>query len=290
MIGQLNMQGKDKVQVAIDRIRQFEPEEGYFLAFSGGKDSVVIKRLADMAGVKYDAHYNITTVDPPELVKFIKQVHPDVIRERPETNMWDLIVEKGIPPTRLARYCCQEFKETKSDGRLTILGIRWAESNRRKETWGVIQPTGRDREKTRSEGIAIMNMDNDTGRKMIENCLLKGTVVLHPIIDWTDEEVWEFIRAEKIPYCTLYDEGFGRLGCIGCPMADKQRFRQFERWPHHFKRYLRAFERMAQRREREGKENDNDALGWMAWWMQCKKNDPRLLALVEKTKTPVAVE
>ena len=57
MIHQLNMQGKDKVQVAIERLKTFEPPEGYYLVFSGGKDSVVIKALADMAGVKYDAHY-----------------------------------------------------------------------------------------------------------------------------------------------------------------------------------------------------------------------------------------
>lgn len=48
-IYQLNMYGKDKVQTAIDRFKSFEPEEGYYLAFSGGKDSVVIKALADMA-------------------------------------------------------------------------------------------------------------------------------------------------------------------------------------------------------------------------------------------------
>lgn len=72
MIDQLNMSGKTKVETAIERIKTFEPPEGYFLAFSGGKDSVVIKALADMAGVKYDAHYNITSVDPPELVRFVK--------------------------------------------------------------------------------------------------------------------------------------------------------------------------------------------------------------------------
>lgn len=59
----------DKVKMALDRIRTFVPDEGYFVAFSGGKDSVVIKALCDLAGVRYDAHYNVTTVDPPELVR-----------------------------------------------------------------------------------------------------------------------------------------------------------------------------------------------------------------------------
>ena len=105
MIHQLNMQGKDKVQVAIDRLKTFEPPEGYYLAFSGGKDSVVIKALADMACVKYDAHYNLTSVDPPELVQFIK-TFDDVVIERPkdkeghQVTMWRLIVKKKMPPTR----------------------------------------------------------------------------------------------------------------------------------------------------------------------------------------------
>ena len=113
MIHQLNMQGKDKVQVAIDRLKLFEPPEGYYLAFSGGKDSVVIKKLADLAGVKYDAHYRVTSVDPPELVQFIKNDHPDVIRERPldkngnQITMWNLIPKKRMPPTQLIRYCCK---------------------------------------------------------------------------------------------------------------------------------------------------------------------------------------
>ena len=144
MIHQLNMQGKDKVQVAIERLQTFEPSEGYYLAFSGGKDSVVIKALADMAGVKYDAHYNLTSVDPPELVHFIKEKHPDVIVDRPkdkdgnQVTMWNLIPKKRIAPTRIARHCCQELKEHGGDGRMTITGVRWAESPNRRRNQGHI--------------------------------------------------------------------------------------------------------------------------------------------------------
>ena len=141
MIHQLNMQGKDKVQVAIDRLKTFEPPEGYYLAFSGGKDSVVIKALADMAGVKYDAHYNLTSVDPPELVQFIK-TFDDVSIDRPmdkeghQITMWNLIPPRRLPPTQIARYCCKDLKETGGTGRMTITGVRWAESARRKLTRG----------------------------------------------------------------------------------------------------------------------------------------------------------
>ena len=142
MIHQQNMMGKDMVEIAIERLKMYEPPEGYYLAFSGGKDSVVVKALADMAGVKYDAHYNVTTVDPPELVTFVKQHHPDVIFEKARykdgshITMWNLIVKKKIPPTRIMRYCCHELKEGGGEGRTVITGVRWAESVRRKISRG----------------------------------------------------------------------------------------------------------------------------------------------------------
>ena len=140
MIHQLNMSGLDKVEVAIERLRLYEPPEGYYLCFSGGKDSVVIKALADMAGVKYDAHYNISSVDPPELVRFIKDKHPDVIMEHPRdkdgniVTMWNLIPKKTMPPTRVVRYCCAYLKEQGGKGRLKVTGVRWAESTRRRKS------------------------------------------------------------------------------------------------------------------------------------------------------------
>ena len=72
-----------KEEMAIDFLRTMERPEGYYLAFSGGKDSVVIKHLAEKAGVKFRAVYRVTSVDPPELVQFIKEKHPDVEREIP---------------------------------------------------------------------------------------------------------------------------------------------------------------------------------------------------------------
>ena len=140
MIHQLDLSGNDKVDKAIMRLQFYEPEEGYYLCFSGGKDSVVIKALADMAGVKYDAHYNISSVDPPELVRFIKDEHPDVIMEHPHDKdgnvitMWNLIPKKSMPPTRVVRYCCAYLKENGGKGRLKVTGVRWAESTRRRKS------------------------------------------------------------------------------------------------------------------------------------------------------------
>ena len=141
---------RDKVQIAIDRFKAFEPPDGYYLAFSGGKDSQCIYHLAHMAGVKFDAHYRVTSVDPPELVRFIKREYPDVSFDIPHDkdgkpiSMWNLIPKKLMPPTRLVRYCCVVLKETGGTGRIVVTGVRHAESPRRKEMHGVVtMPNGR---------------------------------------------------------------------------------------------------------------------------------------------------
>lgn len=146
----------EKVKTSIERLKAFEPRngEGYYLAFSGGKDSVVCKALMDMAGVKYDATYRVTSVDPPELVRFIMEKHPDVKREIPHypdgkpITMWNLIPKKLMPPTRLVRYCCAELKESGGDGRKVVTGVRWAESRNREENQGQVTIYGKSAQKS----------------------------------------------------------------------------------------------------------------------------------------------
>ena len=151
----------DKVQIAIDRLRNFEPPEGYYVAFSGGKDSVVVKKLCDLAGVKYDAHYRVTSVDPPELVQFIRDTYPDVSRDVPKDKdgnpitMWTLIPKKLMPPTRLARYCCAQLKETGGNGRVTVTGVRWSESVNRKKNQGLVTFT------TKAKTISGFSRENN---------------------------------------------------------------------------------------------------------------------------------
>lgn len=265
-IYQLNVYGKTKLQVALERFKTFEPEEGYYLAFSGGKDSVVIKALADMAGVKYDAHYNITSVDPPELVRFIKEKHPDVSREKPRDKegnpktMWNLIPKKKMPPTRLVRYCCAELKEGGGEGRFVVTGVRWAESAKRKTRGGLEVDNGTKRR-------SIEDADNPENSKMVRFCPTKGKHILNPIIDWTDDEVWEFIHEFNVPYCELYDKGFKRLGCIGCPMSTRKA-KELELYPTYKRAYLRAFDKMLNNIEDKSKMTWECAQDVMDWWLE----------------------
>lgn len=255
---------EDKVKTAINRIRQFEPPEGYYVAFSGGKDSVTIKALCDMANVKYDAHYNLTTVDPPELIYFIREYHPDVTIDAPKMTMWELIEQEGVP-TRIRRFCCRYLKEHGGEGRFCITGVRWAESVKRRKERAGLELNSHTNQKIK----IMLNNDNAETRRLLETCVMKSKHTLNPIIDWSDDDVWQFIKQNNIPYCKLYDEGFKRLGCIGCPMGQKRgRLEAFARWPKYYDAYLRAFDRMLQRKSEKGITTPwKTAQEVMDWWI-----------------------
>lgn len=274
---------------SIERLKAFEPPEGYYLAFSGGKDSVVCKALMEIAGVKYDAHYRVTSVDPPELVRFIRDKHPDVEREVPRDDngkpitMWNLIPRKLMPPTRLVRYCCSELKEDGGDGRMTVTGVRWAESNNRKKNHGPVTMMGKssakaigdspDFQPTKQGGVILIN-DNTESRRMIESCYKRHRTTVNPIIEWTNDDVWSFHRAHGISYCELYDCGFKRLGCVGCSMASrKTRLKEFAIWPKFYDAYLNAFAKMLEARRARGLLDSTWRMGTtpqdvMNWWLE----------------------
>lgn len=114
---------------------------------------------------------------------------------------------------------------------------------------------------------------------MVENCYQKHKTVLNPIIDWTDEDIWDFIRGEHIPYCSLYDCGKCRLGCIGCPKGGHAE-EELTEYPVYRANYIRAFEKMLLARERLGKQVGKTL--WktgedvMDWWLRKIKLDEQL--------------
>ena len=255
---------KDKEKVAIQRLKTFEPStEPYYLAYSGGKDSDCIKILAELSGVKYETYHNLTSVDAPETVNYIKN-QPDIIIQRKywdyehknPITMWNLIPEKKMPPTRLVRYCCAELKEWGGQGRKVITGVRWAESQKRAESAGVAKILGSPKKVEKiameqdadytitKQGGVVMNDDNTETRETVELCYRWHKTTINPIVDWSDSDVWEFLRHYGCKSNPLYECGFARIGCIGCPMADKNRYTEFARYPKFQENYIKAFQRM----------------------------------------------
>lgn len=272
----------EKEKRAIEYLKAFEPEsEPYYLCYSGGKDSDVIRILANLAGVKHDIVHNLTTVDAPETVNYIKSI-PGITINYPKKSMWQLIVEKKTPPTRLMRYCCEKLKEYGGKGRLKITGVRWAESSNRKESSDIVKIIGKPKTtqqeaesigldyRITKQGGMILNVDNDKSRRFVEHCYRTTSTMVNPIVDWTDADVWEFLNYYGCKSNPLYYCGFGRIGCLICPLGSYKHMRtEANRYPKYRANYVRAFDRMLKAREEAGMSNDSWETGEdvMRWYL-----------------------
>ena len=250
----------DKVEAAIKRLQMFEAlaleysPEGYYICDSGGKDSSVIKELAIMAGVKHGVHHNHTTLDHPETVYFVRREKaryeamgiPYTIHY-PEMSFPQLMRKKKMAPTRLKRYCCEVLKEHGGQGCVCVTGVRWSESASRSKQRGVAEVLTPKR-----ENKIILNNDNDESRKEFETCQIKGKRVVNPIIDWTNDDVWEFISQRHIVVNPLYAMGYKRVGCVGCPMNSRNA-EELEALPKYKANWLRWFGHLIDDAKRDGR-------------------------------------
>lgn len=214
---QLNFDNKTKTELAIEFIQKHEPPEGYFLGDSGGKDSTVLLDLVMKSGVKYKSYYSATGIDPPELVKFIKQYHPETIHKRPNykghKSFYGMIPVLGFP-TKFSRWCCDKLKKDPTKDiplKHRLMGIRAEESSKR------------------AKRGAISNLNK--------------YIIYKPVFSWLEWEIWEYIESHKLPYCSLYDEGFSRLGCVICPFICNKNPMQVERHKARWPKYYIAFEK-----------------------------------------------
>ena len=206
-----------KVDRAI-RLLQSIPQDGDIeISYSGGKDSDVILELAKMAGIPYRAIYKNTTIDPKGTIAHAREMGAEVIH--PQKTFFELISEKGFP-SRFVRFCCSALKEYKICDR-AIQGIRRSESLKRAENY-------KEPEMCRVYSVK------------------EKVKVYLPILEWTDNDVAEFIKERNIKCHPIYYRGgqfdvTRRLGCVGCPLTSKKkRIQEFKENPKMLKAWIRA--------------------------------------------------
>lgn len=256
-------------------------EKPLLLTYSGGKDSDLTVDLAIKAGIPFEIAHSLTSVDMPETVYHVRRVFAKLenqgisckiikptYKSAPVT-MWTLIPQKGLPPTRFMRYCCSVLKETSGKNRFIATGVRRAESTKRasRESFEIIGATKKDGVLLSDDEVFMQ--DNTEKRMMFETCRLKATRTVNPIIDWTDDDVWDYISAESIEVNQKYRDGYKRVGCIGCPLATKcNRMREFEEYPTYKRAYIRAFDKMLDVRKAKGLQTDwKTGEEVFEWWV-----------------------
>ena len=237
---------------------RYNPEDGYYLAYSGGKDSQALYHIAELAGVKFKAHFSPTTVDPPQLIRFIRRNYPEVEFGKVDMSMYDVARQMGMVPTMKLRWCCAKFKEASGGGQVTLTGVRHAESIKRAQR-KLVEVSGhkfagdldefdtwsRERIEKKFKNINQDEFSRDKAQEI--RCINgKDSIIINPIIEWSDADVWDFLnKVVEVPHCELYDPPYNRhrIGCILCPMSSmKTKLRDIELYPHVKQKWLEVFE------------------------------------------------
>lgn len=246
------------------------------VTYSGGKDSDVMLHLA-MDCLKpddFEVMNSHTTVDAPETVYHIREVFKNLNEQgikaeirmptykgKPVT-MWTLIPQKSMPPTRLVRYCCAVLKEATTSNRFIALGVRRDESSGRRgrDMFGVMGGSSKDAQFWSLEHADEVYEESQT-RDEIWDCQLitsakqNKDLIVNPIYEWSHSDIWEYIRRHDIKTNPLYEHGFDRVGCVGCPLGGrKNMIREFSLYPKHKRAYIRAFQSLIDKRIADGKE------------------------------------
>ena len=239
-----------KIDKAIERLHKAEklalalnPTDGYHLAFSGGKDSQCIMELARMAGVKYHPAYSVTGIDAPDNIYFIRDNYPEVEFVHHRKNFFGLVEEKGLPMI-FSRFCCERLKERLGAGSVMLDGVR-AEESRKRSAYTEIMVRSRRKENQQKGRNRTLEQIEENNHQCIKG---KDRIDLHPILDWTQENVWNFIKDRHLPTNPLY-EHVGRVGCMFCPFASQRQIEWYcHRYPQYYHRLLKSIDKFLQKK------------------------------------------
>lgn len=261
---------EDKIEKSLGLIKKAEnlslvmqPDMGFYVGFSGGKDSQVVLELVKMAGVKYHAFHNVTTNDSADNVRFIKRHYNEVEFTVPKVSFFKLVERWGLPSIQ-RRWCCRLFKEKMGVGSVVLTGVRKEESYKRSK-YKEIQRWS----KKRNEG-EIVNLAKMEDNKF--QCVGgKDRFMIYPILEWTETDVWTFIYERGLHVNPCYRD-YGRVGCVFCPFAKARDIRIYcETHPGLKAALLHSIERNMQ--ERGGVKRLETAEEYFEWWLSRKSVD-----------------
>lgn len=230
---------ENKITNSIELIRRGEklaialnPQDGYFVGFSGGKDSQALLQLVKMAGVRYKAYYSVTTNDPPPNVYFIRQHYPDVVFLHPQENFFRLVEKNGLP-MMYKRFCCKVLKEGAGVGYAVLTGVR-AEESRKRAAYDEVNVYSHRKEHSGHKYTHTIEEIEENEHRCIKG---KDKLMIYPLLRWTESDVWKFLDNQGLPTNPCYKQT-GRVGCMFCPFSNKKQIDYYETQYPKFKERL----------------------------------------------------
>lgn len=263
---------EEKIRYSINLLKKGEklalalnPSAGYVVGFSGGKDSQVLLDLVKRAGVRYVAHYSVTSIDAPENIYFIRAYYPDVVFIHHRPNFFGLVEKKGLP-TIWHRYCCSVLKEGIGAGSVCLVGVR-AEESAKRASYSEFDIRSRRKEHEGMRGKRTLEEVIENEHKCIKG---KDKIMLYPLLKWTEQDVWGYIKTNNLPVNPLY-ESHKRVGCMFCPYARREDVLYWcERYPKMKEKILSSLQKYLDKRTWDDVEEIKDATKYFDWWLSGK--------------------
>lgn len=231
--------------------------ENIVVSYSGGIDSTVLLKIARMVYPNIKAVFSNTGLEYPEIVQHVRNTE-NVRIIRPKKTFAKVIKDYGWPiiSKKVARFvsdCKNSNPKNQKTVNLRLTGYTssglYAPSQKLSEKWRFLvnapfkisdlcchylkkDPLESFYKKNDLHPmIGVKKVDSNRRSKIIglHGCNMYSikNPISYPLANWTDDDIWEFIKAEKIQYCPVYDNGEKNTGCIFCMfgiMYDKDRF------------------------------------------------------------------